>query len=175
MQRQDKIVLVDQLARRLAVAKAAFVTEYRGLTVAQITALRGKMRAAQGTFHVVKNRLAKRALGLAPKEGVEPHLCGPTALALAEHDAVPVAKVLVDFAKDHEVFRIKGGYAEGRSLILTQIQALAQLPSRPALYAQLLGVMQGTARGLAGVLAAVPRGLVTALQAIADQKGKPTA
>lgn len=170
MQRQQKTSEVELVTKRFAAAKAAIVTEYRGLTVDQMTQLRRKVRDGGGQLRVVKNRLAKLALKDAPMDGVASHLVGPTAIATADKDPVPLAKALIDFAKDNEIFVVKGGNVEGKAVDVAKIKALADLPSRDVLLAQLLGVMNGTARNLASVLAAVPRGLVTAIKAIGDKK-----
>lgn len=170
MLRQQKVTEVELIAQRLRAAKAAIVAEYRGLTVAQMTELRAKVRDAHAGLRVVKNRLAKRAAKAAAVEGLDQHLEGPTALATAAVDAVLLAKALVEFAKENEFLKIKGGIVEGKAVGLAQLQALATLPSRAVLLSQLLSVMNGPARGLAAVLAAVPRSLVTALKAIGDTK-----
>ncbi len=170
MLRPEKTTEVELIADRLRGAKAAIVAEYRGLTVAQMTELRSKVRKAQAGLRVVKNRLAKRAAKSAAVEGLDQHFRGPTALATATVDTVLLAKALVEFAKDHELLKIKGGVVEGKMLGLAQLQALAQLPSREVLLAQLLGVMNGTARNLVSVLAAVPRSLVTVIKAVGEQK-----
>jgi large subunit ribosomal protein L10 len=170
MQRADKGVVVDSIVKRLNGAKASIVAEYRGLTVDQMTALRNKVREAEGEVQVVKNRLTKLALVQSPTEGLDAHLKGPNALATAQQDPVPLAKALVEFAKEFELLKIKGGNIEGKAVNLSQIMNLATLPSREVLLSMLLSVMQATARDMASVLAAVPRGLVTALQAIANDK-----
>lgn len=170
MLRSEKVTEIQDITARLRGAKAVIVANFRGLTVEALTKLRQDIGKADGQIKVVKNRLAKRALAEVPTAGVEEHLRGPSALATATKDPVPLAKALVDFAKDHEQLEIKGGCVEGQVLTLERLKALALLPSRAVLLAQLLGVMQGTARNLASVLAAVPRSVVTVLQAIADSK-----
>lgn len=175
MKRSEKVDEVKAIEGMLSGVKAAIVTEYRGLTVDQMTALRGVVRNAYENdgavkLRVVKNRLAKRALQTVKIEGLDKLLEGPTALATAKNDPVPLAKALVDFAAENEIFKIKGGNIEGKFVDLKQIMALAKLPSREALMSMLLSVMQAPARDLASVLAAVPRGLVTALKGIADKK-----
>lgn len=170
MHKQEKAELVGSLSERFRSLKAAIVTEYRGLTVEQMTGLRKKVRQADGALRVVKNRLAKRAFQGASVTGLDDFLVGPTALATAVKDPVPLAKALVDFAKANDLFKIKGGVVEGKVLNTAQLTALAKLPSREELLSQLLSVMNGPARQLATVLAAVPRGLVTAIKAIGDKK-----
>ena len=170
MLKAEKVAEVEQIADRLGKAKAAIVTEYRGLTVEQLTTLRAKIGEAEGGYRVMKNRLAKRALAVSPLEGIEVHLAGPNALATANADPVPLAKVLVDFAKENEALKIKGGNVEGKIVDLDQIRALAKLPSREILLSQLLSVLNAPARDMASVLAAVPRSLATVIKAIGDTK-----
>jgi large subunit ribosomal protein L10 len=170
MLRPDKSTEVKRISERLQGAKAAIIAEYRGLTVSQMTELRSKIRAAEGGFRVIKNRLAKLALKDTPTDGIDGLLTGPTALATAQADPVPLAKVLVDFAKEHEPLVIKGGNVEGKPVDLAGIQALATLPGRPELLSMLLSVMHGPARGTASVLAAIPRSLVTVIQRIGESK-----
>ncbi len=170
MQRQEKAVEMQEIGRRLTGAKAAIVAEYRGLTVAQMTTLRAKIRAADGGLRVIKNRLAKRALTEVSGPDISALFVGPTALATSTTDPVPLAKVLVEFSGENELFKIKGGAVEGKIVSFAQLQALAKLPSREILMAQLLGVMNGTARGLVTALAGVSRGLVTVIKAIGDKK-----
>lgn len=170
MLRQEKAAEVDVITQRLQGAKAAIVAEYRGLTVSQMTDLRARVRGAQAGLRVVKNRLALLAAKAAKVEGLDQHLVGPTALATATADPVLLAKALVEFAKEHELLKIKGGVVEGKSVSLAQLLALAHLPSRDVLLSQLLSVMNGPARNLASVLAAVPRAVVTVIKAIGDKK-----
>lgn len=170
MNRAEKAAELDLITGRLQSATAAIVAEYRGLNVEQMTALRGKVRGAHAQLRVVKNRLARRALGAASAGAMEDLFVGPTALVTAQKDPVPVAKVLVEFAEEHELLKLKGGVVEGQRVDLRQLKALAMLPSREQLLMQLLSVMNGTARNLASVLAAVPRSVVTVLKAIGDKK-----
>lgn len=170
MNRTQKAHTVEQWTEKFGKARAAIFAEYRGLTVAQLTQLRTKMRGAQGAFNVVKNRLAKRALDAAKIAGLDQFFTGPTAVASSDGDAAALAKTLVDFAKDNEKLKLKGGYIEGKTIDFSGIKALATLPSREVLLAQVFGLLKTPASQLVNVLAGVPRQLVTVLKAIEGTK-----
>lgn len=170
MNRTEKSNEVSKLKQRFEKAKAMFFADYRGLTVAEVTELRQKLYAQQSAMKVVKNRLAKLAFKDLKVEGMDPFLKGPTAIASSDVDAVVPAKILVDFAKAHEKLQLRAGYMDGIVLDVKNIIALAKLPSREVLLSKMLGSLQAPATNLVNVLAAVPRGLVTALAAIRDSK-----
>lgn len=170
MNRTEKSNEVSKLKQRFEKAKAMFFADYRGLTVAEVTDLRQKLYAQQSAMKVVKNRLAKLAFKDLKVEGMDPFLKGPTAIASSDTDAVVPAKILVDFAKTHEKLQLRAGYMDGIVLDVKSIIALAKLPSREVLLSKMLGSLKAPANNLVNVLAAVPRGLVTALAAIRDSK-----
>lgn len=170
MNRTEKSNEVSKLKQRFENAKAMFFADYRGLTVAEVTELRQKLYAQQSAMKVVKNRLAKLAFKDLKVEGMDPFLKGPTAIASSDADGVVPAKILVEFAKTHEKLQLRAGYMDGIVLDVKSIIALAKLPSREVLLSKMLGSMQAPATNLVNVLAAVPRGLVTALAAIRDSK-----
>lgn len=170
MNRTEKVNEVASLKKRFENAKALIFADYRGLTVAEVTELRGKLYAQNAGMKVVKNRLAKLALADLKMEGVAPFLKGPTAIASSDVDAVVPAKILVAFAKDHEKLQLRAGYMDGIILDLRSVLALASLPSREVLLSKMLGSLQAPATNLVNVLAAVPRQLVTVLSAIKDTK-----
>lgn len=170
MNRTEKSNEISKLKTRFEKAKSMILADYRGLTVAEVTELRQKLRASQSTVKVVKNRLAKLAFKDLKVEGMDSFLKGPTAIASSDVDAVIPAKVLVDFAKDHEKLQLRAGFMDGAVLDVKAIMALAKLPSREVLLSKMLGSLQAPATNLVNVLAAVPRGLVTALAAIRDSK-----
>jgi large subunit ribosomal protein L10 len=130
-EKQDSVrVLVGQLKR----APTIYVTDFTGLNVKRMTELRRKLRAAGVEYVVVKNTLALRAFGEAQVTGaggLEAHLSGPTALVLGGADPVAPAKVLTDFAKEHEKPAIRIGLVEGKTVTPAQVKQLAALPSRP--------------------------------------------
>jgi large subunit ribosomal protein L10 len=144
-------------------------TDYRGLTVAQITGLRGELRKLNAEYKVVKNNFAKIAFQELSQPGVASCLTGPTAIALAKDEASQVAKAILEFAKETSV-RIKGGLVDGQIFDDKQIQAFSRLPSRAELLAQLMGVMKAPARDLACAMNGVAGKLVRTLAAVADKK-----
>ena len=170
MNKDQKMKEVEKLSQTLGKAKVLFFAENKGLTVADMTDLRKRLRKEHAAIKVVKNRLMKLALDVAKVDGIKDYFVGPTALTYSETDPVSPAKVLVEFIKDRENFIIKGGYLDGQVLTAEKVKALAQLPSREELYSMLLRVMVGPARQLATVLAAVPRQVVTVVDAIRKQK-----
>lgn len=170
MNKQEKAREVEVLAERVKKAQVMIFADYRGLKVSEVTELRSKLREGETSFKVVKNRLFKRVLKSEGLEALEKYFTGPTALATSEVDPVTPAKALVDFAKVHEHLELKGGYLEGRDLTPADVNALARMPSRDELLARALRSINAPATNMAGVLAAVPRKLLYALNAIKDTK-----
>ncbi|MBI4126816.1 MAG: 50S ribosomal protein L10 [Deltaproteobacteria bacterium] len=170
MNRTQKEVEIQKLGKQFSEAKAFLFSGYRGLKVQAITTLRGQLRKERVGLKVVKNRLVKRVLAERGLNDLEQFLDGPTALAWAESDPVSAAKVLVEFAKENESLVLRGGWLEGKTITLKDIETLAKLPSREVLLAKALGSMQAPATNFARVLAAVPKALVTALNAIKEKK-----
>jgi large subunit ribosomal protein L10 len=167
---QDKVDTVADLKTRLVGARALLLTEYRGLTVAQLSDLRKQLRAVAAEYKVVKNRLAR--LALSPElAGVGTHLKGPTGMIISREDPVAVAKALHTFAKTNQALVIKAGYVEGQVLEPAGLKALADLPSKEALRAQLVGALQGPLAQLVGLLQAPQRDIVYVL----EQRGKQAA
>jgi large subunit ribosomal protein L10 len=153
LDRTEKREFVSSLAAVFAETSMVVVTRNKGLTVAEVTDLRRKMRAAGAQFKVAKNRLALLALDGTKFGGIAPLLKGPTALAWAR-DPVAVAKVAVEFAKTNEKFVVIGGALGTQTLSADGIKALSELPSLDALRAGLLGMIGTPATRIAGVLAA---------------------
>ena len=153
MDRTEKQEFVAELASVFAETSMVVVTQNQGLTVAEVTALRVKMRAAGVTFKVAKNRLANLALEGTRFDGIAPMLKGPTALAWSK-DPVAVAKTAVEFAKTNEKFVLIGGALGAQTLDVSGLKALAELPSLDTLRAGLLGMIQTPATRIAGVLQA---------------------
>jgi len=139
--RTDKAEAVAELTENFRTSAATVLTEYRGLTVAQLKELRRSL-GGQATYSVAKNTLAKRAAADAGIIGLDDLFTGPTALAFVSGDVVEAAKGLRDFAKAHPFLVIKGGVFEGRSLSATEITKLADLESREVLLAKLAGAMK---------------------------------
>ncbi|ABQ31155.1 MULTISPECIES: 50S ribosomal protein L10 [Acidiphilium] len=153
MDRAQKREFVDQLAAVFAETSMVVVSRNDGLTVADVTALRVKMREAGAQYKVAKNRLAHLALEGTRFDGLKPMLKGPTALAWSQ-DPVAVAKVAVEFAKTNEKFVLVGGALGTQMLDASGVKALAELPSLDQLRAKLLGLIQAPATKVAGVLQA---------------------
>jgi len=170
VKKSSKEQVVAELAAKLATAKATFVADYRGLNVDQVNKLRGELRDAGVEYQVVKNTLLRLAAKGTGTECLDPHLAGPTAIAIAPTDPVAPAKVLTEFAKANSKFELKGGALDGKELSVSEISALSELPSREVLLAKVLGSVNAPASNFVGVLAAIPRSLVQALAAIQEKK-----
>jgi len=168
----EKQAVVAELKEKLSGTKGAVLTNYRGLTVAQDTKLRSKLREAGVEYRVVKNtmtRIAAKEVGL---EGLDSYLEGPTAIAMSYTDPVAPAKIISDFVKENklEVLEVKAGLVEGKVIDAAGVKALASLPPREVLIAQVLAGMQSPIVGLVNVLQGSIRNLVYALDAVRKQK-----
>lgn len=152
---QQKQQAVAELAEKFKKAAAGVFVDYCGLSVAEDTELRNKLREAGVEYSVVKNTLTKRAANDAGFADFDEILNGPTALALSFDDVVAPAKVLADFAKDHEVMTVKAGFMDGKAISVEEIDALAKIPSKDTLYAMLAGGLNATIAGLARALNAI--------------------
>lgn len=139
--RADKATAVAELTERFRTSPATVLTEYRGLTVAELTQLRRSL-GQQTTYSVAKNTLAKRAAADAGISGIDDLFTGPTALTFVSGDPVEAAKGLRDFAKIHPLLVIKGGVFEGRTISADEVRRLADLESRDVLLAKLAGAMK---------------------------------
>lgn len=139
---QEKAQQVTAVQERLKAAKMALVTEYRGLTVAQMTRLRKELRQVAGEYKVIKNTLVRRALKGTAYDSLDKLLEGPTGWVFGYEDPVTVSKVLVKFLEDNQKLTIKGGLLEGQALDQAQVKSLAKMPSRTELQAKLLALMQ---------------------------------
>ncbi|MGH7828689.1 MAG: 50S ribosomal protein L10 [Candidatus Binatia bacterium] len=139
---QQKAQQVAAVREMLKTAKMALVTEYRGLTVAQMTRLRKELREVAGEYKVIKNTLVRRALQGTSYDSLNKLLEGPTGWVFGYKDPVTVSKVLVKFLDDNQKLAIKGGLLEGQVLDQAQVKNLAKMPSRAELQATLLALMQ---------------------------------
>jgi large subunit ribosomal protein L10 len=162
---QAKRESVEVLKQRLGTAKTAVLTEYRGLTVRQLSDLRKQLKATAAEYKVVKNRLARLAVVDSPLQRVATHLAGPTGLVLTAHDPVGVAKALQSFVRFNPALIIKLGLVDGVVLDAQALKALADLPSKEVLRAQLVGAVQGPLSQLVSLLTAPQRELVQVLEA----------
>jgi large subunit ribosomal protein L10 len=168
--RPEKVAEVEELQNRLQSAAVVILTDYRGLSVGEIGALRAKLRDAAIDYRVTKNTLLGRAAELAGVAGLEPYLVGPTAVVFGQDDPGAPARILQEFIRQYRKLEIKGGVVEGQALDSRGVQSLASLPTKLELMASLLGVIQGPMRGLVTVLTGPQRGLVTALDALRKQR-----
>jgi large subunit ribosomal protein L10 len=169
--RAQKQSAVETLGKDLGSVAAVFAIDYRGLKVEQATEFRQKIRESGASYKVVKNTLAKRAIVGTSFEALEPHLKGMTGLAFTDTDPVALAKIINDYAKDVPAIVFKAGLLADQALDEGQFKALASLPSKQELLAQLLSVMQAPIRNLLGVLQAPARDLALVLKAHADKQG----
>lgn len=173
MERAKKEKLVTDLSGTFGDAAVVVVTHQTGLTVAESTDLRRRMRAAGASFKVTKNRLAKRALAGTPYEGITDLFEGPTAIAWSS-DPVAAAKVAVGYAKDNEKLIVIGGAMGQQRLDADGIKALATLPSLDELRARLVGLLNAPATRIAGVLQA-PAGQLARVLAARARQGEEAA
>jgi large subunit ribosomal protein L10 len=153
MAKADKATAVADIAEQFKEATATVVTEYRGLTVANLAELRRSLNGS-ATYTVAKNTLVKRAAGDAGIEGLNELFVGPTAIAFISGEPVDAAKAIKTFAKDHKALVIKGGYMDGRPLTVDEVNRIADLESREVLLAKLAGAMKGNLSKAAGLFAA---------------------
>lgn len=170
--RAEKVAVVDEVRSKIAESDAVLLTEYRGLTVADLAELRGQLRANGGEYKVYKNtlvRFAVRELNL--DDSVEASLTGPTAVAFVKGDAAAVAKSLRDFAKTNDKLIVKGGVLGDKALTAADAKALADLPSREVLLAQFAGMLAAPMSQFASLLQALPRNFAYGLKALADKGG----
>jgi len=168
LDRTEKRELVASLAAVFAETSMVVVTRNRGLTVAEVTDLRRRMRSAGANYKVAKNRLAVLALDGTRFDGLKPLLKGPTALAWS-HDPVAVAKAAVEFARINEKFVVLGGALGTQTLDASGVKALSELPSLNALRGKLVGLLQAPATRIACVLQAPGGGLARVLAAHAQK------
>jgi len=169
--RPEKVAVVNEVRGKLAESDAALLTEYRGMTVKALADLRRQLRPAGGEYKVYKNtlvRFAARDVGIAELDEL---LTGPTAITFVKGDAAAVAKTLRDFAKTNPHLIVKGGVLGSKVLSVDEVQALADLPSREILLAQLAGAFQAPLVKMAGLLQALPRNFAYGLKALIDQGG----
>lgn len=170
MARPEKEAVVKELTDKFTSAKSLVITDYLGLNVAEMTELRSKLREAGVEFKVVKNTLATIAANDVEMEEMTEYFSGPTAIAFGEDDAVSPAKVLVEFAKDHEVLEIKAGLLNGEIISKEKVESLAEIPSREELLAKAFASMKAPLTGLVNVLQGNIRGLVQVLNQIKEEK-----
>lgn len=170
MPNAQNIEMLEQIKGDLEGASAMWVVDYRGLTVADIQSLRRNVRDAGAVMKVYKNTIMHLALEQTDQPTLDDLLAGPSAFVFAGEDAAAAAKAVKDFAKGNDNLAIKGGLMDAVALSAAEVEAIASLPSREELIAQIAGAISGVARGLATAINGVPRGLAQATKAVADQK-----
>ena len=170
--REKKEKLVSWYTDLFSRTRAAILTDYRGLTMAEINQLRNKLRETQSEYHVTKNRLVKLALKEAGLPVPEDLLEGPTATSFCFEEVPAVAKVLVNYSKESKTLVIKGGLLGDRIISADQVTALAELPPREILLAHVLGTIQAPAGGVARALAGSIRSILYVLKARVEQLEK---
>ena len=171
MPTQEKVTTVEDLKTRLQGVNSVFLTEYRGLTVRQLSELRRQLRAVSAEYKIVKNRLARIAVSSSDLAVMVPHLTGPTGFIIARDEPVAVAKTLQTFTRTVPALAVKAGFVEGQVLGPDELKALADLPSKAILRSQLVGAVQGPLAQLVGLLERVQSDLVYVL----EQRGKGAA
>jgi large subunit ribosomal protein L10 len=169
MDREQKTAVVEELASELKDATAIFAVDYRGISVPQAAELRAGLRDADTRFRIVKNRLTLRAADEAGTDVIKTYLSGPTALALVKGDAALAAKTINRLGSEWELLDYKGGLMDGAELDPDSFKAIARLPGREALNAQLAGVVASPLTGLVRGLGSMVQGLALQLGQIAEQ------
>jgi len=172
MNRDEKAQAISELESAIGSATNAFLIDFKGITVPQVTELRKQVRDTNSKYIVVKNTLALIAVKDSPLKSLQGAFAGPTAVAWNTTDAVALAKALTKFAKDVPSIQFKGALLNGQALPASEIQNIANLPSREELIAKLLYLMQHPIRGLATVLQANIRKFAIVVDQIAKQKGE---
>ncbi|MEO6794949.1 MAG: 50S ribosomal protein L10 [Mycobacterium sp.] len=169
MARADKAAAVADIVEQFKGSTATVITEYRGMTVANLAELRRSL-AGSATYAVAKNTLVKRAASEAGVEGLDELFAGPTAIAFVRGEPVDAAKAIKKFAKDHKVLVIKGGYMDGHALTVAEVERIADLESREVLLAKLAGAMKGNLSKAAGLFAAPASQMARLAAALQDKK-----
>ena len=174
MNRTEKQQLIDELHREFQASPHAVLVEFKGLSVPAVTEFRRKVKAAGSRYRVVKNSLALRAAKGTPLEKLGDRLQGGTGIAYTASDPVALAKVLVDFAKDHPALALKAGVVAGAQVLdVAGVKNLSTLPALPELRARLLGLLQAPASQLVRLLATPATQLAQVMKAHQDkQEGK---
>jgi len=169
MNRDEKAQAIEEIAAQIEGAEAIFAVDYRGISVPQAAELRGKLREADASFRVVKNRLTKRAADQAGEDRLAELLQGPTALTFVRGDTAQAAKAISTFNKEHEVLTFKGGFMGDLALDEEKFKSIARLPAREVLDGQLAGIVASPLTGLVRGLGSMIQGLALQLGQIAEK------
>jgi len=170
VKRELKKEKIQYLKDRFNSASAGILSDYRGLTVKEVTELRRKLRKAGAELRVVKNTLADMASDGTDFSQIKEHFSGPTAVTLCFSDPVASAKILLDFSKVNPKLQLKAGVFEGSSLGISEIKELANTPPREVLLARMMASFNAPASGMVNVLGGVLRGFINVISAISDKK-----
>lgn len=149
---KQKEEVVKNLAERLKSAKVIILTDYRGISVDDVTKLRSDLRNANAEYKVIKNNIIKRAFDMNGESGLDELLAGPTAILMGDEDYLEPSKVIYKFAKDNDFYKIKGGIIDGKVVTAEEIVTLAKLPSKQELVAKLAGCLLANISKLAVAL-----------------------
>jgi large subunit ribosomal protein L10 len=171
MRKEQKTAVVDKLSGAFKKATIALVSEYRGMTVAETTEVRRKLRAVRGELKVAKNTLIRRAIKDTGYTSLEDKLGGPVGLIISTEDPVEIAKTVVGFKDLGEKFKLRGGVVDGQAVTVAEIQALATLPPKEVIVAQLLGLIQAPATHLVRLLNEPGSQLARLIDAIGKKNG----
>jgi large subunit ribosomal protein L10 len=169
-QRTHKVEVVEEVKTRVSAASASIVSEYRGLTTAELADLRTSLAAAGGDYRIFKNTLVRIAIDGGEYQPLTEYLNGPSALTFVQGDISAVAKALRDFSRNNPLLVIKGGLADGSLLTPGDLAALADLPPREVLLARLAGALAAPMQQMAGLLQALPRSMAYGLSALIEQR-----
>jgi large subunit ribosomal protein L10 len=166
VERHEKKEVIEELRAELAKSQVAILCGFRGMKVAEVNQLRAEFHKQAVEYRVVKNTLAKLAMGGTPMlKALEKHLEGPTAIAYSSEDPAAPARVLTKMAKDIPNLSVKGGYVDGRALNPKEVEDLASMPGKPELRARFLGLLNAPASGFVRVLVAAQSGFARVLEA----------
>ena len=172
MDREQKATAIAALKQKLAGARGAVLTDYRGMSVAEITELRTLLRKSAVEYTVVKNTLAKLAVKDTELAGLAAYLDGPTGIAVSRADPLAPSRILTSWGRSRPAFTVKAGMVEGQLVSAADVQTLADLPPREVLLARLAGTLQAPIQGLVNVLAGPVRALASVLEQVRVQKEK---
>jgi large subunit ribosomal protein L10 len=175
MKKEQKTALVGQLTENLGRASIALVSEYKGMTALESDDMRRRLRAVRGEFRVAKNTLVRRAIENTKFAALDRSLGGAVGLIVSYADPVELAKTVTSFRELGEKFKLRGGVLDGKPLTVQEISALAALPPREVIFAQLLGLLQAPATRLVRLLNEPGSALARLLDAIAKKQGEGTA